>query len=68
MLSYIVLQIVLLLYSIYIGYKTRNINTDFAEGKFIAMSIINQFQLILVGIASFWFLRNSKMIQTQLLW
>ena len=57
--SYIVLQMILLLYSIYIGYKTRNIDTDFAEGKFIMMSIINQFQLGLVGIASFGFLRNS---------
>ena len=73
-LGYVCFQFLFLGYSIHIGYKTRNIATDFAEGKYISIAIFNQLQLTLVAIAAFGFLRNefdvdhiAKMVVTFLL-
>jgi trehalose/maltose transport system substrate-binding protein len=45
------LMIIFLLYSMYISIKTREIKTSYNEGKFILISLVNQFQLSIVGAA-----------------
>jgi trehalose/maltose transport system substrate-binding protein len=50
---YALMQLLMLSYAIYIGYKTRDINTSFAEGRYITISIVNQFQLVIVGLVAF---------------
>jgi len=59
MIIYLVLEFFLLAYSIYVGYKARNISTSFAEGRYIAISIVNQLQLTMVGVAAFGFVSQA---------
>eukprot|EP00505_MAST-04D_sp_SCG-Rhode-Island_P004501 Stramenopile-MAST_4_protein_4501 len=67
MIIYLVLEFFLLAYSIYIGYKARDISTSFAEGRYIAISIVNQFQLIMVGVAAFGFVSQTYVPDTVML-
>ena len=67
MIIYLALEFFLLAYSTYIGYKARNISTSFAEGRYIAISIMNQFQLIMVGVAAFGFVSKAYVPDTVML-
>ena len=57
---YVLMQLLMLSYAMYIGYKTRNINTSFAEGRYITISIVNQFQLVIVGLIAFSFVSRER--------